>query len=794
MLKDFSEIELCGGNYRSPTRLPILDLSEGKISKVSIIYGRNGSGKSTLAKAFRKVAGEASPMIQSAVLRDSSGHELALNSAEKESIFVFDEDFIEENIRFEERGLGSIVMLGEQAEIAAQIEPATLALAKAEDEVINKQHLYDSYNDNKNQLSPKYYLNKIYAVLQQDNGWAGRDSRIRGRRQNSRVTINTYRQFLHLKPEKSRDELIVDYSKVTEELVAAQKGESKILVKVPEIPILYSNVDIATANQLIKKKIYKPELSERETYLLSLVKSGKTRDLYERVEVIRQENTTFCPYCLQKLSREYKTDIVSSIQKVLSDEVKEHQEALRSFIIEEISVDLSPFSRLASYQECLGVIESINCIIQNNNTLLQRKIDNSFDPIEESVVEITDKIQELSHLLKKLSDECEKFNHDAIDTQPIQQRLHEINDNIAYYDVIELSRQHDTQKNAMDAVKNELDCAIADRNTKKEELDSLEAKYKKIDIAIEIINNSLKYIFFSEGRLTIHREADHYSIKSNGKPVRPKDISIGERNIIALCYFFTKIMQGKNKAQVFQDQHLIVIDDPISSFDIENKVGIQSFLKYRMSQFLAGNLHSRVIITTHDLLTFFDLEKTCQELQNEWKATFQGKGTKYNLFELKNCALERFQYKNRQEYTELVKVIYEYAKGNATDYELVIGNIMRQALEAFSTFVYKKGIAEVSTDDTILNMSSMCPEQKVYFKNLMYRIVLNGGSHRDEQARSLEVEFFSLITETEKRRTAQEILCFIFLLNKPHIIAHLQGAVSDIEKWSEEIKKRSAIL
>lgn len=88
------------------------------------------------------------------------------------------------------------------------------------------------------------------------------------------------------------------------------------------------------------------------------------------------------------------------------------------------------------------------------------KIDNSFDPIEESVVEITDKIQELSHLLKKLSDECEKFNHDAIDTQPIQQRLHEINDNIAYYDVIELSGQHDTQKNAMDAAKNELDCAI----------------------------------------------------------------------------------------------------------------------------------------------------------------------------------------------------------------------------------------------------------------------------------------------------------------------------------------------
>ena len=194
---------------------------------------------------------------------------------------------------------------------------------------------------------------------------------------------------------------------------------------------------------------------------------------------------------------------------------------------------------------------------------------------------------------------------------------------------------------------------------------------------------------------------------------------------------------------------------------------------------------------THDLLTMFDLEKICQELQTEWDI-FQKK-TIYELHELKDCKLTRFQYKKRQEYTELVKLIYDYGCGRATEYDIIIGNIMRQALEAFATFEYKKGIDAVSTDENILNASGMCNGHKVYFKNLMYRIVLNGGSHKEEQVQSMGLDFLSLISEKEKRRTAQEILCFIYLLNKSHMLAHLGDVEATLNAWCETIKNRSVI-
>ena len=72
--------------------------------------------------------------------------------------------------------------------------------------------------------------------------------------------------------------------------------------------------------------------------------------------------------------------------------------------------------------------------------------------------------------------------------------------------------------------------------------------------------------------------------------------------------------------------------------------------------------------------------------------TICGEKPVYRLYELKNQKLVTFSYNKRQEYSELIKIVYNYALGNATEYELVIGNIMRQMLEAFFYISVQKRI------------------------------------------------------------------------------------------------------
>lgn len=792
MLKDLSLIKLQGANFSSETDLPVLDSSDEKYSKISLIYGRNGAGKSTIAKSFRKIKGEDFSSAITATPLDSAKQTITLSETEKASIYVFDEDYVTKNVCIVGNKLESIVMLGEQADLTAQIEQAESELEQAEALVKSTKDRFEEYQTSTNPKAPQYYINKIHDILQRDDGWAGRDSKARGLRHNSRVNDDTYKRFINLSPTKSKDELIVEFSNKMKELEDAKKGTTKIVAIVPAIPSGYKEYSVSSANELIKKKIEEPRLSTREQYLLSLVNEGKAKELNERIDHLRDEKTTFCPYCLKDLTQDYKRDLVTKIEQVLSDEVKCHQTELQSQTTNDLNLELSSFSSLSSYQECVNLVTKINSTIQSNNALLNQKICVPFSPIvDKELSEIDELINKLDKALASLEVEKETHNSNAVNTKPIVDALISINDQIAYYDVIDFSKQLDEQTNEKLSVKKECDDAISDMNQKSKNLDELNGRRKRIDIAIDIINNGLKYIFFTENRLAIERDGDFYKLLSNGQPVPPKNVSVGERNIIGLCYFFTSIMKGKNRDTAYNDEYLLVIDDPISSFDFENKIGILSFLKYKLGQFLNGNPTSRAIVTTHDLLTLFDLEKICNELSAEWKRIFSGQATKYNLLELKNCALKRFEYK-RQEYTELVKMIYRYGCGDGGEYDIVIGNIMRQALEAFATFEYKKGIIEVSTDETIL--SRMCPEHKSYFKNLMYRIVLNNGSHREEQTQSLGIDFLSVISETEKRRTAQEIICFIYLLNKEHMLAHLGNVSSTLDRWCNEIKAKAAVI
>ena len=219
-----------------------------------------------------------------------------------------------------------------------------------------------------------------------------------------------------------------------------------------------------------------------------------------------------------------------------------------------------------------------------------------------------------------------------------------------------------------------------------------------------------------------------------------------------------------------------------------------SFLRYKLGKFLLGNIDTRAIIMTHDLLTFYDCGKIFDELTAGCRSKYNTNFI-YKQYELKNKTLIRFSYKSRQEYTELLKIVYNFALGDVSDYNLIIGNIMRQVLEAFSTFQYKKGIDNISTDRGILDL--LPDVYQTYFENLMYRLILNNGSHKLDQTKSMyDMNFFAVISESEKQRTAKEILCFIYLLNKKHLLSHLEECKyveQNLTQWCEDIKCNAGV-
>lgn len=578
----------------------------------------------------------------------------------------------------------------------------------------------------------------------------------------------------------------MSFEEQMQDLEKAKQGSGKIIEEIIEISDVYKNFNYSAVSKLLEESIEQPNLSEREKYLLNLIEIGEKDFLQKQLDYFSNNEAQYCPFCLQDISDDYKVDLVDKIQSILSDFVKEHCKKLSGFLLEEINFDFTPFIELSSCIESSELLNKINNSIQENNGVIQKKINSPYTSIYEDIIDITSLLIDLEKSLKNLEKERDEYNKNIVNTKPIIDRLVSINNEIAYYDIIDDYNRYLVQQSECEEL------SIEEQKANKlvhENLilcKKLEAERKNIDIAVDLINKGLKYIFFSKGRLEIIVEGDKYKLLSNGQPVLPSNISVGERNIIGLCYFFASMLQGKDDKNAFKDECLIIVDDPVSSYDFENKIGILSFLKLKLSQFLNGNLNSKAIILTHDLLSFFDIEKILEELQKEFIDTYGKNKTVFNLFELKKCNLMEFQYKKRHEYTEMMKMIYNYSIKGCSDNSILIGNIMRQVLEAFSTFEYKKGIAEVSTDSNIIKKLDF--EYQDYFRNLMYRLILNGGSHKEEEIRSGRLDFFAVISDDEKVRTAKDILCFMYLLNDMHVIAHLGNIREELNKWCDEIK------
>ena len=114
MLKDIIGIRLCGANFEKTSDILLLDPHEGngnkpKTVRGTLLYGRNGAGKSTLAKAIKKGKGEIQDTITQAEFLDVNHSPVVLTDEDKSCIFVFDEEYVDKNIKFCESGLNTII-------------------------------------------------------------------------------------------------------------------------------------------------------------------------------------------------------------------------------------------------------------------------------------------------------------------------------------------------------------------------------------------------------------------------------------------------------------------------------------------------------------------------------------------------------------------------------------------------------------------------------------------------------------------------------------------------------------
>ena len=203
-------------------------------------------------------------------------------------------------------------------------------------------------------------------------------------------------------------------------------------------------------------------------------------------------------------------------------------------------------------------------------------------------------------------------------------------------------------------------------------------------------------------KVTLDSDNLNYIIKSSTEDVvlTIKDISEGEKNLLALLFYYYELFADSKQEQIKTEIDLIIVDDPISSMDDLNKFYILELMKN-----LLELPNQQVFVLTHSWEDFCNLSYG----KKAWDDNKDKKGneikSKYATFEIRksNGKSELFKTNNIEKpYKYLFKEIYEFSRqnGNELKSECQIyhyPNVMRRVFEEWYSFKIGEDINFTST-------------------------------------------------------------------------------------------------
>lgn len=305
---------------------------------------------------------------------------------------------------------------------------------------------------------------------------------------------------------------------------------------------------------------------------------------------------------------------------------------------------------------------------------------------------------------------------------------------------------------------------------------SLEAQYKSeyenliiyqkeysVDSVIQYINQLL-HIVFGENNICLETDSDFgYKVKVGEGEISPKRLSIGEQNILSLCYFFASLCEDENFDRLFTKNQIVILDDPVSSFDDDNKYGVTSLLGYLCQSILDKESKTKLIIMTHDLFFALNMSKMI-------KAIDDSKLSCWELQKDSSDVLIKSKFEDIDRYADMLRVMYDFAVPSQKGAVVPAPNDVRRVWEAFLSF--ELGMTSIAEMGAMKKLSeSFSKDEKIerFIKIFIPQLFINSDSHSKSQVMNGNLYLTPTLDGKPYEDFVKNIVCCMHIIAPRHI-------------------------
>lgn len=693
--------------------------------KYNLFYGWNGSGKSTLSGVFRCIENKATsskfPSSEFTVSVDSGTAVTQANVADSDlNVYTFNHDFIDENISW--NSVVKSILLVDKEKIE---EREKLEKLKQEQEVDSKAHDIEAEAITKlnNAVSKfgtdsaRHMKTSLQSIDTTDSYYLNYDKRKFGK-------------FIedHLEESRSDDSLLDDQQIV--ELTNAAKPDQKASITFNQQTI---NQEIFTKakerlDDLLKTSVVSQTIQR-------LVEHGDIKSWVETgLDLHKRHDTNQCEYCGNTITEER----TKQLEAHFNDDYKAFQTRLEDadgwltgqYIQSSTLPATSDFydEFKSGYGEACTALEkaitALNEEITVWHTALKEKTANPLETdltveviSESSVKAFNDAMTAIGAAVDKHNNKSGNFKEET-DKAKKQLELHYATTEVKSFGY------HDKKKEVVDrtAENGTLKATINTRNT---EIRTLEDSLSNEGVGADQFNESLhKFLGRSELTLRFNPVKKGYEILRNDSEQVDGSLSEGEKTAIAFVYFITKLKENDNKIE----DTIVVVDDPISSFDSNHLFHAYSFMKVNCEK------AKQLFVFTHNF-TFFKLVRDWISRKN--KCDNQNIANFY-VVKANNEVPRTSTYTDAEQALTLYNSEYHYIFSRLhslknqqtleTDDHFLAANLSRKLLESFLSFKFPKNRGNFANLFNTAVSASQNPEDEGKEK---IRKFINEYSHND---------------------------------------------------------------